>query len=107
MSVTTSNGYSYKIPLQLPQSVVADKFVSGDGKTTLDTSNNHIDETHLLLHGDLPAGHSYIKCEKSNGDIPFKVDYQGITTAKDIKICLLYTSPSPRDVEESRMPSSA
>ena len=25
----------------------------------------------------------------------------------DCKICLLYTSPSPRDVEESRMPSSA
>ena len=24
-----------------------------------------------------------------------------------IKFCLLYTSPSPRDVEESRMPSSA
>ena len=23
------------------------------------------------------------------------------------KVCLLYTSPSPRDVEESRMPSSA
>ena len=26
---------------------------------------------------------------------------------KNLKICLLYTSPSPRDVEESRMPSSA
>ena len=26
---------------------------------------------------------------------------------KYYKICLLYTSPSPRDVEESRMPSSA
>ena len=25
----------------------------------------------------------------------------------DANICLLYTSPSPRDVEESRMPSSA
>ena len=25
----------------------------------------------------------------------------------DFKSCLLYTSPSPRDVEESRMPSSA
>ena len=25
----------------------------------------------------------------------------------DFSICLLYTSPSPRDVEESRMPSSA
>ena len=24
-----------------------------------------------------------------------------------VSICLLYTSPSPRDVEESRMPSSA
>ena len=29
------------------------------------------------------------------------------SVAKDISICLLYTSPSPRDVEESRMPSSA
>ena len=28
-------------------------------------------------------------------------------TPSQIKICLLYTSPSPRDVEESRMPSSA
>ncbi|VDG24321.1 ribosome maturation factor RimM [Lactobacillus sp.] [Lactiplantibacillus mudanjiangensis] len=25
----------------------------------------------------------------------------------EVKVCLLYTSPSPRDVEESRMPSSA
>ena len=25
----------------------------------------------------------------------------------DSRTCLLYTSPSPRDVEESRMPSSA
>ena len=27
--------------------------------------------------------------------------------AIDVRGCLLYTSPSPRDVEESRMPSSA
>ena len=27
--------------------------------------------------------------------------------ADEITFCLLYTSPSPRDVEESRMPSSA
>ena len=26
---------------------------------------------------------------------------------EELKDCLLYTSPSPRDVEESRMPSSA
>ena len=28
-------------------------------------------------------------------------------TAERVNSCLLYTSPSPRDVEESRMPSSA
>ena len=36
----------------------------------------------------------------------------GVASRKDQKLyqschCLLYTSPSPRDVEESRMPSSA
>ena len=29
------------------------------------------------------------------------------TNHKDIGTCLLYTSPSPRDTERSRMPSSA
>ena len=32
---------------------------------------------------------------------------KGITLIINPKSCLLYTSPSPRDVEESRMPSSA
>ena len=31
----------------------------------------------------------------------------GMYFRKDISDCLLYTSPSPRDVEEARMPSSA
>ena len=35
-------------------------------------------------------------------NVVFGVDY-----AWNIQYCLLYTSPSPRDVEESRMPSSA
>ena len=30
-----------------------------------------------------------------------------ISMSDEFNICLLYTSPSPRDVEESRMPSSA
>ena len=42
----------------------------------------------------LPAG--YLKCD---GTIYKADDYP--------QLCLLYTSPSPRDVEESRMPSSA
>ena len=37
------------------------------------------------------------------------LDYTPRVVAKAAtpRICLLYTSPSPRDVEESRMPSSA
>ena len=31
----------------------------------------------------------------------------GITVEEDGGICLLYTSPSPRDRQKSRMPSSA
>ena len=31
----------------------------------------------------------------------------GILARIDSKICLLYTSPSPRDRQKSRMPSSA
>ena len=34
-----------------------------------------------------------------------RMELRGISTQVDS--CLLYTSPSPRDVEESRMPSSA
>ena len=37
-------------------------------------------------------------------------DDAGTLTLENVvvgKVCLLYTSPSPRDVEESRMPSSA
>ena len=48
----------------------------------------------------------------SAGDFPnytgqFKLPNPNQKGMADIYICLLYTSPSPRDVEESRMPSSA
>ena len=41
------------------------------------------------------------------GAIFWTLGYDTIYGYQDIKDCLLYTSPSPRDVEESRMPSSA
>ena len=37
--------------------------------------------------------------------VSFDRDHHDCTTG--VYTCLLYTSPSPRDVEESRMPSSA
>ena len=40
--------------------------------------------------------------------ISYDVHFFNSTVLNDLKYnCLLYTSPSPRDVEESRMPSSA
>ena len=39
-------------------------------------------------------------------EIILKIRSKGDNALKDLT-CLLYTSPSPRDVEESRMPSSA
>ena len=47
---------------------------------------------------DLAGYEKFMRESKIRYDIAF---------SEDKSICLLYTSPSPRDVEESRMPSSA
>ena len=44
--------------------------------------------------------------------VPFGIyhgegSWKGILVASLVNSCLLYTSPSPRDAHESRMPSSA
>ena len=45
----------------------------------------------------------------AKGQVVREIDALGGEMGKntDASACLLYTSPSPRDVEESRMPSSA
>ena len=46
--------------------------------------------------------------QKADGSIYIKTEIDTTEAKASVKeICLLYTSPSPRDVEESRMPSSA
>ena len=50
-----------------------------------------------------PAGDVEIEIQKKN-ILNCLINSQGKVLLDD---CLLYTSPSPRDVEESRMPSSA
>ena len=67
-------------------------------------------ESKLLIHRARPPGHQ--------PDCPMEVHWQGhdrkkfkelLDNARRIHIthCLLYTSPSPRDRQKSRMPSSA
>ena len=73
----------------------------------------HLDKRGLLKNSDgadvvFPGGH----LNRDGEPLPLivrKADggYNYATTDLACIICLLYTSPSPRDVEESRMPSSA
>ena len=60
----------------------------------------------LLMHHKQPRWKYYISCHfiAVSSWLIMKNNYQDID--KEHR-CLLYTSPSPRDVEESRMPSSA
>ena len=48
----------------------------------------------------------YLKDVEGINDVPPRV-IMDLFLDSQLEACLLYTSPSPRDVEESRMPSSA
>ena len=61
------------------------------GSADLYVDGQHLDQNNEMLPD---AKKPMLKCEG------FSESIQSID-------CLLYTSPSPRDVEESRMPSSA
>ena len=55
------------------------------------------DRTPIVMQSHLDMVH------QKNADTEFDFATQGI----DMYVCLLYTSPSPRDLSTSRMPSSA
>ena len=57
----------------------------------------------LSLQGLDPQGYVWIAC----GRPEFESEQARVQTALHILCCLLYTSPSPRDLSTSRMPSSA
>ena len=44
---------------------------------------------------------------KKQGKVEFKTFVEKVLNKKEPTVCLLYTSPSPRDATLSRMPSSA
>ena len=70
--------------------------VNLSGKFEISYANHFTEEQDLVnLISEL-----YVDDSILNIDINLELSYQS-------ECCLLYTSPSPRDVEESRMPSSA
>ena len=72
-----------------------------------DTSDTETNQTVLLVKDiPIPVG-STVELLSGNKVVMQTTDVLKIDCSVAAKICLLYTSPSPRDVEESRMPSSA
>ena len=81
---------------------------TGDASVMEDRCLNGLRETYLALGtpgNSVAAGVNLMK----EAAISIANDKSGITQGDCTALmsCLLYTSPSPRDVEESRMPSSA
>src|SRR5665213_3829165 len=67
-----------------------------------------VDHRTGLLRVALLPGASYDHIQRRKRKIHFRFTYfQRRREGYDVLICLLYTSPSPRDRQKSRMPSSA
>ena len=79
-------------------------FVADSGvATNVETLNGNLDTQVTDIYTTTVEGVS---------TLVYKVESEGEYEASNVELsgydgCLLYTSPSPRDVEESRMPSSA
>ena len=56
--------------------------------------------------GDIPE-HWELDRIKNIGTVKARVGWKALKASEYVKSCLLYTSPSPRDLSTSRMPSSA
>ena len=97
-----------------PTPIVPSPVVPESQRQAQDTINRYLSDTvNAMPKGTTLDGTRYIVgdgtsfCEDnpSGDDPPVRVtDWRDVEPPEG---CLLYTSPSPRDVEESRMPSSA
>ena len=82
--------------------------------TQFDTTHGRFSQSVSVDQDDLVIGSDRIRMlsERDPTQLPWdqlSVDivFECTGLFTDREACLLYTSPSPRDVEESRMPSSA
>ena len=72
-----------------------------DNSTTVDLGSIYLEQLHTL------SGVLYAYDNNSTWDSSMFEDYLPTVTVTNLEGCLLYTSPSPRDLSTSRMPSSA
>ena len=77
--------------------------IKGPGKIIDELEKNEAIDKNLLRY-------MTVKVKKFNLEAKYfskKDEYEKKEYKKEYNSCLLYTSPSPRDAHESRMPSSA
>ena len=102
-------GYSMNRPDKVWNKLsVTEREIGGIPNSSEDIKQAHAAaiETYINTHvGVLENGYGDMYFQRTLNDwAKFNINNR---TKHDASICLLYTSPSPRDVEESRMPSSA
>ena len=108
-SVDKSNRRGYQSPLlDIPFTLPLQRLVDNILKDfTYKQLHHHKQWININPTGAYNQTHTHPQSDYSvvyylkNDDVPISFDHPLSHT------CLLYTSPSPRDVEESRMPSSA
>ena len=71
-----------------------------ESKEDINLNLDRLEEKNLL--SDSRFAEEYVQARRKKGFGPIK-----ISAELEKRGCLLYTSPSPRDAESSRMPSSA
>ena len=77
-------------------------------KETLDSKLAEIDKASQLVAMEAKIAHVDEIIEKKQARLTMVTEDENLSELADkTKICLLYTSPSPRDRQKSRMPSSA
>ena len=88
-------------PLELLTKALTSRSNDGGRVILLRAPRAGFGKTHVLsrLHRRLAHSHEFITLEPVRG--------RGLHAAEVLEGCLLYTSPSPRDLSTSRMPSSA
>ena len=86
--------------------VVNPKSISGINSITMASGSDNL----LTIHSNNTTERVRVDSSGNLTATSFSGDgssLTGVASTENIRTCLLYTSPSPRDVEESRMPSSA
>ena len=83
-----------------------DRFIDSEVYLREVTNGRPLSEIMKTVKNGEPLGKNEYRCPKCNASDISVLIYTGFHI-KICKCCLLYTSPSPRDRQKSRMPSSA